>query len=102
MDKWVNLGIGSLAGGFSRYVLAGAVHKVSGAGFPYGTMAVNLSGCLIIGFLDTLAEEKFALDPGARLLLMTGFCGAFTTFSTLNLETAHLMQNGEFGRASRT
>ena len=99
MMKWVQLAIGGVAGTFARYLLAGAVYAVFGTGFPYGTLAVNLTGCFLIGFLAALAEEKFLLGPSARLLLMVGFCGAFTTFSTFMLETANLMKDGETGRA---
>jgi CrcB protein len=53
----------------------------------------------LIGLFDGLAEEKFLLGPNARILLMTGFCGAFTTFSTLILETANLFKDGELSRA---
>lgn len=99
MGKWLGLAAGSLAGGFSRYWLAGAVYGRLGAGFPYGTLAVNLTGCLLIGFFDSLAVKKFVLGPEARTLLMIGFCGAFTTFSTLMLETDNLVRSGETGRA---
>ena len=81
-------------------MLAGAVYQVLGTNFPYGTLAVNLTGCFVIGFLAALAEEKFLLSPNARLLLMAGFCGAFTTFSTFMLETANLIKDGETLRAS--
>ena len=96
--KWICLAVGSLAGGFSRYVLAGAVHRRWGSDFPHGTLVVNLSGCFLIGLFDSLAETKFLLGPNARVLLMTGFCGAFTTFSTLMLETANLIKDGEAAR----
>ncbi len=99
MMKWIQLAVGGVAGTFARYLLAGAVYTVFGTGFPYGTLAVNLTGCFLIGFLAALAEEKFLLGPSARLLLMVGFCGAFTTFSTFMLETANLMKGGETGRA---
>lgn len=99
MIKIVCLGIGSLAGGFARYFLAGAVYKSFGTAFPYGTLAVNLLGCFLIGFLSAIAEERFFLGPEGRILLMTGFCGAFTTFSTLMLETGNLTKGGEFYRA---
>ena len=93
------LGLGSLAGGFARYFLAGFVHKIFGTTFPYGTLAVNLAGCFIIGFLSVISEEKFLLGSNGRLLLMTGFCGAFTTFSTFMLETGILVKDGEIFRA---
>jgi CrcB protein len=100
MGKWLNLAAGSLAGGFARYALAGTVYRICGTDFPYGTLAVNLSGCLLIGVLEALAEDKFLLGPEGRLLLMVGFCGAFTTFSTLILETDHLLRGGEWARAA--
>ena len=90
---------GGIAGTISRYLLAGFIYQIFGTDFPYGTLAVNLIGCLVIGFLAALADEKFLLGPNARLLLMVGFCGAFTTFSTFMLETANLMKDGENLRA---
>ena len=99
MGKWLVLAIGGIAGTFARYILAGFVYEMMGTAFPYGTMVVNMSGCLLIGILATLAEEKFLLGPNARLLLMVGFCGAFTTFSTFMLETANLIKDGETMRA---
>ncbi|MBI4397369.1 MAG: fluoride efflux transporter CrcB, partial [Elusimicrobia bacterium] len=82
-----------------RYGLAGLVYGRMGTSFPHGTLAVNLFGCFLIGLFDGLAEEKFLLGPNARILLMTGFCGAFTTFSTFMLETAGLIRDGEIVRA---
>ena len=99
MEKWFNLIVGGIAGTLSRYLLAGFVYQIFGTEFPYGTLVVNLTGCLVIGFLAALSDEKFLLGPNARLLLMVGFCGAFTTFSTFMLETAHLMKDGENLRA---
>ena len=96
--KWLYLAAGSLAGGFSRYGLAGLVYRRLGTDFPHGTLMVNLSGCFLIGLFNALAEEKFLLGPNARILLMTGFCGAYTTFSTLMLETSNLIKDGELGR----
>jgi CrcB protein len=100
MLSWSSLAAGSLAGGFARYLMAGAVQSALGPSFPYGTFLVNITGCFLIGIFDCLAAERFVLDPTARLLLMTGFCGAFTTFSTLILETSNLMKGGDFARAS--
>lgn len=95
MAKWVSLIAGGITGTVARYVLSGVVYQVFGTNFPYGTLAVNLIGCFIIGFLAALAEDKFLLGPNARLLLMAGFCGAFTTFSTFMFETANLIKDGE-------
>src|SRR3972149_12147921 len=61
----------------------------------HGTFTVNVLGCFLIGILVVLAEEKFLLNPQLRLMLMVGFCGAFTTFSTFILETANLTKQGE-------
>jgi len=99
MLSWTYLAVGGLAGVFCRYTLAAAIYKKVGSGFPSGTLIVNLTGCLLIGFFNSLAEEKLWLGPGGRLLLMTGFCGAYTTFSTLILETSNLMNDGDFGWA---
>ena len=95
MLKWAYLAIGGVVGVFARYIVAGAVYKKLGTGFPSGTLIVNLSGCLLIGVFNSWAEEKLFLGPHGRLLLMTGFCGAYTTFSTLMLETSNLAGDGE-------
>ena len=99
MSKLFNLIAGGVAGTLARYFLAGAVHGFLGAGFPYGTLVVNLTGCFIIGFLMSISENKFALNTDTRLLLMVGFCGAFTTFSTFIMETNSLIKDGETLRA---
>ncbi|HNV85898.1 MAG TPA: fluoride efflux transporter CrcB [Candidatus Omnitrophota bacterium] len=99
MKKILAIAIGSLTGGFARYYLAGAAYRVFGTSFPYGTFAVNLLGCFLIGLLSCLAEKKFLVGPEMKLLLMIGFCGAFTTFSTFMLETSNLMKDGETLRA---
>ncbi|MEW6515539.1 MAG: fluoride efflux transporter CrcB [candidate division FCPU426 bacterium] len=94
--KFLHLLLGSAAGGLARYLLASSVYRVAGAGFPYGTLAVNLAGCFLLGLLAGLAEDKLLLGPDARLLLMIGFCGAFTTFSTFIFETDNLLREGEW------
>jgi len=99
MIKFVHLVVGGATGTVARYCLSGAAYRIFGTGFPYGTFAVNLIGCFILGFLVSLTEKKFFLDANARLLLMVGFCGAFTTFSTFILETANLIEDGEATRA---
>ena len=95
MQKWFLLLLGGLVGTAGRYVLSGAVYRWLGTPFPYGTLAVNLAGCLVIGFLATLAEDKFLLTSEMRLFWMVGLLGAFTTFSTLIYESWRLIQDGE-------
>ena len=99
MIKFINLIIGGAAGTIVRYLLGGVVYKIMGTSFPYGTLVVNISGCFILGILASLSDRKFMLSPDARLLLMIGFCGAFTTFSTLIFETDSLVRNGQAIRA---
>lgn len=97
MTKIICLGIGSVAGGFARYFLAGAVGQNLGTAFPYGTLVVNLLGCFAIGFLSAIAQGRSFFgspSPEAQMLLMTGFCGAFTTFSTFMHETGTLAKGG--------
>jgi len=99
MIKFVYLIIGGATGTVARYTLSQAVHRMLGAGFPYGTFLVNLTGCFILGFLVSFTEKKLLLDANMRLLIMAGFCGAYTTFSTFILETANLIKDGEATRA---
>jgi CrcB protein len=100
MMKWIYLVIGGITGTLARYLLAGSVHRFLGTSFPLGTLVVNLIGCFLIGLFATLADQKFLLGPDLRILLMVGFCGAFTTFSTFMLETVNLMSAGEFLKAT--
>jgi CrcB protein len=83
-----------------RYGLSGVVQEwLRNASFPYGTLVVNVAGCFIIGGLAYLSEARGLLTPETRLLLITGFLGGFTTFSTFGNETLALARGGELGRA---
>ena len=95
MIKVLCVAIGSIAGGLSRYFLGGFVQRVSGSTFPYGTLAVNLAGCLLVGFIASIAGSRFPLSASARVLLITGFCGAFTTFSAFMVESDSLLRGGQ-------
>jgi len=94
--KWLCLIAGGALGTLARYCLGGAVHRAAGAAFPYGTLCVNLLGCFLIGLLAALSEKKFFLDANMRIMLMVGFCGAFTTFSTFIFETSGFLKDSEF------
>jgi len=96
---WV--GLGSALGGMGRYWCSGVVARSFGQVFPWGTIAVNVSGSLVIGFLaTTLATDgRWLVAPDARTFLMIGVCGGFTTFSSFSLETLNLMRDGEWSWA---
>jgi CrcB protein len=82
------VGVGSLIGGVLRYGLSTWVHRfLDNPWFPYGTLAVNALGCLVIGFLAGLAESRVAFTSDVRLFLFVGILGGFTTFSSFALET---------------
>ena len=99
MTRWATLAAGFLLGGGARVAVSHGVLAAAGPGFPWGTFAVNATGCFLIGLFNTLADTRLALGPGGRMLLITGFCGAYTTFSTLILETADLAAGGQVLRA---
>jgi fluoride exporter len=86
---------GGIVGAPSRYLLDQFVTGRTSSGLPWGTMAINLSGSLLLGFLTGLTLAGH-LPPTAKALLGTGFCGAYTTFSTFTFETVRLMENGRF------
>jgi CrcB protein len=83
----------------ARYVLDSAVSERWPSAFPWGTLAVNLSGTLILGFLFALTIERGVLPASSRAPLMIGFLGAYTTFSTLMLESWRLVEDGAVGIA---
>lgn len=93
------IGAGSFIGGVLRYMLTLSVHSRIVSVFPYGTLAVNLVGCFVIGILFALAE-KANLSSEWRLFFATGICGGFTTFSAFSLETFGLLRDGQIGYAS--
>jgi CrcB protein len=89
-------GIGAAA----RYWLSGLVYQRLGSEFPSGTLVVNVIGCLLIGFLISIFEERFVLYPSLRIFLTIGLLGGFTTFSSFSFETMALLRDGELLYAS--
>jgi len=90
------IGIGSFLGGIARYLMSRAVQNSIASAFPYGTMAVNLLGCLLIGFIFGISERTNILNDEWRIFLTVGFCGGFTTFSTFANENMTLLRDGNF------
>jgi CrcB protein len=87
---WV--GLGGMAGSVARYLLSGWLTKVLGPVFPFGTLAVNLIGSLLLGAIMAIALHTASLGPAAQLGLTTGVMGGFTTYSTFNFETFRLLE----------
>lgn len=95
----VVISIGGALGALVRYWMAAAVNAQLGRDFPYGTLTVNIVGCLAAGFLSVLLIEKFDLSAEWRSALLIGFLGAFTTFSAFTMDTWHLIETGESFKA---
>lgn len=93
---WVALG-GAL-GSVGRFWLSGLVATRYGESFPMGTLVVNVSGSLVIGFLAALSapEGRLLVSPGGRQFLMIGVCGGYTTFSSFSLQTLNLLRDREW------
>ena len=100
MIKLLLVGVGGFVGSVLRYLASGAVQSAARYGhFPWGTLAVNSVGCLLIGFLTGLAESRGVFSLEQRLFLITGFLGGFTTFSAFGYETFFLVRVGEIALA---
>ena len=99
MVKLLLVGAGSFLGGIARYALSGLVQRWAGAGFPWGTLAVNVTGCFAIGAVLHLVEDRAMLGPDARVFLVVGILGGFTTFSAFGWETFELLRANQPGLA---
>ena len=96
MSKLLLIGAGGFFGAISRYLVSGlSQYLARDAALPYGTLTVNVLGCLIIGFLGHLSETFGILSGDIRLLIFIGFLGSFTTFSTFGYETWNLFKDGQ-------
>ena len=94
MRTAVGIAVAGAAGALARYAVEGIVSRRMSGAFPWGTMVVNVTGAFLLGFLFTLLAERLLVAPWFRSTLLIGFLGAYTTFSTLSLETLRLFQDG--------
>lgn len=90
------IGLGGFLGAIARYGAAVWIGERWGRNFPLGTFVINVSGSFLIGLLMSLFTERFMVNPQWRLMLVVGFLGAYTTFSTFEYETGALLKDGEW------
>jgi CrcB protein len=96
MKLYLIVAFGSGIGGFLRYVISDFVYKYSPSLFPYGTLAVNILGSFLLGFILFYLDAVKLISTEMRLFLTVGLCGGLTTFSTFSYETVRLIQDSEF------
>lgn len=99
MQKTILIGVAGLVGTLLRYWVSGYVARQHGETFPWGTIAVNLIGCLVTGTVFFLTEERSLLSPTVRSVILIGLLGGFTTFSSYGLQTFTLLRDGEYSLA---
>ncbi len=97
---WIAIGAG--LGGMLRYWCTGVAARLGAESFPWGTLFINVAGSVVIGFFAALTgpQGRLLVSPAARLFVMTGICGGYTTFSTFSLETLRLLQDRQWGAAA--
>lgn len=96
----VAVALGGALGAAARYGVTGLARRWSETGFPLGTLAVNLLGCLLIGLLVPGMLEERLVRPEVRTFVLIGLLGGFTTFSTFGYETFAMINEGQWGRAA--
>ena len=99
MYQTLAIAAGGALGAVFRYWASNGVYALTGRGFPYGTLFVNVTGCLLIGFLSVWLLERSLAGPVLRGFLLIGVLGGFTTFSTFSMETVNLIESGQAVRA---
>ena len=96
MNEFLVISLGAVAGANARYYLSRVAAKELGPVFPYGTLFINIVGSLIVGFFVIWTTERVLADPRWRLLVVVGFCGSFTTFSSYAFETMAYFEQGQW------
>ena len=99
MGKLFFIGLAGFVGTLARYWISGVVARRYGETFPAGTLVVNLVGCFLVGLLFYLLQERFLVNQTVRTVILIGFLGGFTTFSSFGLQTFTLLQEREVGLA---
>lgn len=99
LNQTLAIAAGGALGALLRFWMSNGVYALLGRGFPYGTLAVNVFGSLLMGFLYIVMVERSALGPEWRGFALVGSLGAFTTFSTFSLETLNLIQQADYFKA---
>ncbi|MBP9212766.1 MAG: fluoride efflux transporter CrcB [Bacteroidetes bacterium] len=94
MEQYVFIGLGGFLGSIARFGLASVIQNRTESLFPYGTLAVNVIGCFVIGLLMTLFQERVTAGPNLRLFLVIGLLGGFTTFSSFSYDTFAMLKSG--------
>lgn len=100
MIQTVAVAVGGAVGSVLRFWVSNGVYAALGRSFPYGTLTVNVAGCLAMGLLYVLLLERLAVGPEWRASLLIGLLGGFTTFSSFSIETFNLIEGGELFKAS--
>jgi CrcB protein len=100
LQKYLLIALGGALGSMARYWVGAFVIDRLGTKFPYGTLVINLTACLVIGFSITFLTQRTGLNPAWRYLVPIGFVGAYSTFSTYEWETLSLIRGGTFPAAA--
>ena len=93
---YIWIALGAVVGASARYFLSGYIARSLASSFPYGTLIINVTGSLVLGFFLALASERMLLDVRWRWLIAIGFCGSYTTFSSYAFETFALFEQGQW------